>query len=142
MPVILLIDDNPEDAMLIIDAFKELSSGYKFYTVKDGVEALAFLKKTDSYTNAPRPDLILLDLNMPKKDGYDVLKEIKSESELKIIPIIVLTSSAAQKDVYKAYDFHANSYIVKTSDIGHLNEIVKSIEKFWFHIVKLPVLEK
>ena len=135
---ILLVEDNPGDVRLMLEAFKDSKVHNHLSIVRDGVEALAFLHREDKYANVPRPDLILLDLNLPKKDGREVLKEIKAEENLKCIPVVVLTTSRAQNDILKAYYLHANCYITKPVDFELFTKVVRSVEDFWFTIVRLP----
>jgi CheY-like chemotaxis protein len=135
---ILVVEDSPGDVRLTIEALKDAKIHNHLNVVNDGEEALAFLRKQGQYVNAPRPDLILLDLNLPKKDGREVLKEIKQEENLKRIPVVVLTISTAERDILKAYDLHANCYVNKPVDFEQFTEVVKSIEDFWFTVVKLP----
>lgn len=138
-PVIVLVaDDNPGDVNLIREAFKRNKLLNIIEVVNEGEKAIEYLKKTGPYAGAARPDLILLDLNMPGKDGRDVLSEIKSDPGLQSIPIIVLTSSSSDEDIVKAYLLHANCYIKKPDDFDGLLEVIKTIEHFWFGIVKLP----
>jgi CheY-like chemotaxis protein len=135
---ILLVEDNPGDVRLTIEALKDGKIHNHLIVVRDGEEALSFLRKQGKYATEFRPDLILLDLNLPKKDGREVLREIKQEEGLKRIPVVVLTTSTAEKDILKAYDLHANCYITKPVDFDQFTEVVKSIEDFWFTVVKLP----
>jgi len=135
---ILLVEDNPGDVRLTIEALKDGKIHNHLSHVTDGEEALAFLRRQGPYAQAPRPDLILLDLNLPKKDGREVLKEIKQEKDLKRIPVVILTTSTAEKDIIKTYDLHANCYINKPVDFDQFTNVVKSIEDFWFTVVKLP----
>lgn len=135
---ILLVEDNPGDVRLTIEGLKEGKVRNTLSVVEDGVEALAFLRKEGKYVNAVRPDLILLDLNLPKKDGREVLTEIKSDENLRNIPVVVLTTSKAEQDILKAYSLHANCYITKPVDLDQFISVVESIEDFWFSIVKLP----
>ncbi len=135
---ILLVEDNPADAKLTKVAFEKIKIVNELDIVKDGVQALAYLRKQNSYSNKPRPDLILLDLNLPKKDGHQVLIEVKNDEELKSIPVLILTTSAEEKDVFETYSHHANSYITKPVDLEGFKVIVETIEDFWFNIVKLP----
>jgi CheY-like chemotaxis protein len=134
---VLLIEDNPGDVRLTMEAFKEGKICNHLSVVSDGVEALAFLRREGPYANAPRPDIILLDLNLPKKDGRDVLAEIKAEEDLKRIPVVVLTTSNAEKDILAAYDLHTNRYITKPVDFAQFVTAVKLIEDFWFAIIKM-----
>ncbi len=135
---ILLVEDNPADVRLTIEVFKDSRITNHISVVTDGEEALAFLRKKGKYVDEPRPDLVLLDLNLPKKDGREVLGEIKAAPELKTIPVIVLTTSDADQDVWKAYDSGVNSYITKPVDLEQFIGICRSIEDFWLTIVKLP----
>jgi len=135
---ILLVEDNPADIRLTIEAIQENKIVNKLDVVKDGVEAINFLKQKGKYTKASRPNLILLDLNLPKKNGFDVLKEIKQDQDLKRIPVVILTISSNEEDLLKAYNLHANCYINKPLDIKEFYKIVKLIGDFWFKIVKLP----
>ena len=135
---ILLIDDNPGDVRLMRESLKEAEMQITLHVVRDGVGAMAFLRKEDMYADRPRPDLILLDLNLPKKDGREVLIEIKQDPDLKRIPVVILTGSVSEEDVIGSYDCHANCYIIKPFELNQFIEVIKSIEKFWFSIVKLP----
>ncbi len=134
---ILLVEDNPGDVRLTLEAFKEGKIYNHLSVVSDGVEALAFLRREGPYTNVPRPDLILLDLNLPKKGGRDVLAEIKDEEQLKDIPVVVLTTSKAEKDILETYGLGTSCYITKPVDFAQFVAVVKLIEDFWFSIVKL-----
>ena len=138
---ILLVEDNPGDARLALEALKDNKIRNELHTVEDGVEAMNFLRKKGKYSNVPRPDLILLDLNLPKKDGREVLAEIKEDDKLKAIPVVVLTISKAEEDILKSYNLHANCYITKPLDLKQFIKVVKSIKSFWFSIVKLPPKE-
>ncbi len=138
MAEILLVEDNPGDVRLTIEASKENKMYNNISVVSDGVEALAFLRREEEYADAPRPDLILLDLNLPKKDGRQVLAEIKNDDNLRRIPVIVLTTSQAEEDILKAYDLNVNCYISKPVDLDQFIKVVRSIEDFWLSIVKLP----
>ncbi len=135
---ILLVEDNPGDVRLLQEALKEGKVCNNLAIVNDGVEALSYLKKQGQYADAPRPDLILLDLNLPKKDGREVLEEYKSDPDLKRIPVVILTTSAAEADILKVYDLNANCYITKPVDFEQFIEVVQLIESFWLSIVKLP----
>ncbi|KAM3091355.1 response regulator [Phormidesmis sp. 146-12] len=135
---VLLVEDNPGDAHLTRLALAEGKMHINLSIVEDGVEAIAFLRRQDSYAQAPHPDLILLDLNLPKKDGREVLEEIKADQLLKRIPVVILTTSQAEEDIIKAYNLYANCYIAKPVDFYQFIKIVQSIEDFWFTIVKLP----
>ena len=138
---ILLVEDNPGDVRLIIEALKEGKMRNNIRTVKDGEEALAFLRHQGAYKDTLKPDLILLDLNLPKKDGREVLKEIKQDPNLKRTPVIILTSSKAEEDIVKSYEGHANCYITKPVQLEDFMNVAKSIEGFWLSIVKLPPRE-
>lgn len=135
---ILLVEDNPGDVRLTQELLKDGKIANNLSVVGDGVEAIAFLRRQDNFAQAPRPDLILLDLNLPRKDGREVLAEIKFNEEWRRIPVIVLTTSQAEEDILKAYDFHANCYISKPIDLEQFIRVVRSIEAFWLTIVKLP----
>jgi CheY-like chemotaxis protein len=134
----LLVEDNPGDARLAKEALKDAKVHNNLYWVQDGVEAIAFLRREDNYSEAPRPDVILLDLNLPKKDGREVLADIKADEDLRSIPVVILTVSGAEEDILKTYDLHANCYIQKPLDLDQFVEVVKSIRDFWLTIVKLP----
>jgi len=136
--IIFLVEDNKADVRLIQEAFKNSSLSHEMLTVRDGIEAMAFLRREGEYNSAPRPDLILLDLNLPKKDGREVLAEIKTDSKLKRIPVIVLTTSHNEDDIFHSYDLHVNCYITKSRNISQLFKIVKRIEDFWLETVTLP----
>ena len=135
---ILLVEDNPGDIRLTTEALKEQKVLNNLHVVTDGEEALAFLRRQGQYAKAVRPDLILLDLNLPKKDGREVLKEIKTDDGLKSIPVVVLTVSKSEEDIMKSYDLHANCYISKPVDLIQFMKVTKSVQEFWFTIVKLP----
>lgn len=135
---ILLVEDNPGDIRLTIEALKEGKVSNNLQTVNDGVDALAYLRKQGKFADAVRPDLVLLDLNLPKKNGREVLEEIKKDSDLKRLPVVVLTTSNAEQDVLKTYDLHANCYITKPVDLEQFLKVVRSIEDFWLTIVRLP----
>jgi chemotaxis family two-component system response regulator Rcp1 len=135
---ILLVEDSPGDVRLTVEALKEGKILNNLSLAKDGVEAMAFLRKEGKYANATRPDLILLDLNLPKKNGQEVLAEIKNDLSLKRIPVVILTISKMEEDILKTYENHANCYIVKPVDLNQFLGVVKSIEDFWLSIVKLP----
>jgi CheY-like chemotaxis protein len=135
---ILLVEDNPGDVRLTKESFKEAKVRNKLHVVEDGVEAMAFLRQEGKYADAPRPDLILLDLNLPKKDGREVLGEIKTDEDLRRIPVVVLTVSKADEDILKAYNLNANCYITKPIGLEQFIKVVKTIEEFWLTIVKLP----
>ena len=135
---ILLIEDNPGDVRLTKEALKDGKVLNSLHVANDGVEAMAFLRREGKYVNATRPDLILLDLNLPKKDGREVLAEIKNDHDLRRIPVVILTVSKAEEDIIKTYDLHANCYITKPLDLDRFIEVVRAIEDFWLAIVKLP----
>ena len=135
---ILLVEDNPGDVRLTIEALKEAKVRNRLSVAKDGVEALAFLRREGSYADAVRPDLILLDLNLPRKDGREVLSEIKGDASLRSIPVVILTTSRADQDILRSYELHANCYITKPVDLDQFITVVKSIESFWLTIVTLP----
>jgi chemotaxis family two-component system response regulator Rcp1 len=135
---ILLVEDNPGDVRLTLEAFKEGKVVNTLSVAEDGVEALAFLRGEGEHAGAPRPDLIFLDLNLPKMDGREVLAQIKADEHLKRIPVVVLTTSKAEEDIIKTYDLHANCYITKPVDLEQFIRVVKLIEDFWLTIVKLP----
>ncbi len=135
---ILLVEDNPGDVRLTMEALKEAKLLNTIHHVSDGVEALAYLRQEGKYANAPRPDLVLLDLNLPKKDGREVLAEVKNDSKLRRIPIVILTTSRAEQDILKAYNLHANCYISKPVDLDQFIKVAKSIDDFWFTMVRLP----
>ncbi|HEY9784488.1 MAG TPA: response regulator [Candidatus Obscuribacterales bacterium] len=135
---ILLVEDSAADIKLTTMALKSMTVENKVGVVKDGDKALSYLRRQGEFANAGRPDLVLLDLNLPKKSGYEVLQEIKQDPDLKRIPVIILTTSEDEKDIIKTYNCHANSFITKPLDIKGFMEIVKSIEDFWFTIVRLP----
>lgn len=135
---ILLVEDNPGDADLAREALENSKVNNELHVVNDGEKAMAFLHRTGEYADAPRPDLILLDLNLPKKDGRQVLAEIKAEDDLKRIPVVILTTSQAEEDILRTYNLHANCYITKPIDLKQFLHVVKSIEDFWLSIVVLP----
>lgn len=135
---ILLVEDNPGDVRLTQEAFREGRVRNEMDVVTDGEAALAFLRRQEPYTTVERPDLILLDLNLPRKDGREVLAEVKGDPQLRRIPVIVLTTSAAEADILRSYDLHANSYVTKPIDLDEFLAAVRSIEEFWLALVKLP----
>ncbi|MGD0404856.1 MAG: response regulator [Candidatus Acidiferrales bacterium] len=135
---VLLVEDSPGDVRLTREALKTAKVLINLYVASDGTEAMAFLKREGGHTNAPRPDLILLDLNLPKKDGREVLGEIKESPALKSIPVVILTTSASEADILKSYLLHANCYITKPVDLKGFLNVVKSIDNFWLSVVKLP----
>jgi CheY-like chemotaxis protein len=135
---ILLVEDSPGDVRLTLEAFKEANLFNRLSVVGDGVEGLAFLRREGKYADSPRPDLILLDLNLPRKDGREVLAEIKADEDLRRIPVVILTISKAEEDILRTYDLHANCYVTKPVDLDQFIKVVKSIEDFWLSIVRLP----
>jgi len=135
---ILLVEDNPADARLTMEALKDGKVKNNLAMVPDGVEAMAYLRNQGKYAGAVRPDLILLDLNLPKKDGREVLAEVKSDPALRSIPVVVMTVSKAEEDIIKSYDLHANCYVNKPVDFEQFMRVVRTIEDFWLTIVKLP----
>lgn len=135
---ILLVEDNPGDVRLTVEALRDAKVRNNMAVVRDGVEALQYLHREGEFSDAPRPDVILLDLNLPRMDGREVLAEVKEDPQLKQIPIVILTTSAAETDILQAYELHANCYIAKPVDLEQFITVVKSIEEFWFEIVKLP----
>ena len=135
---VLLVEDNPGDVRLTREALKDAKVRNNLYVVETGDEAIAFLRQEGRFAQLPRPDLILLDLNLPRKNGREVLKEIKSDADLKRIPVVVLTSSDDEKDIVKSYDLGANCYVTKPVDLDQFMNVVKSIDSFWVTIVKLP----
>lgn len=135
---ILLVEDNPADIELTRESLDEARILSNLHVARDGIEAMTFLNQEPPQADAPIPDLILLDLNLPKKDGREVLRECKEDEELRKLPIVVLTSSQAEADIARAYDLHANSYVVKPVELSEFVEIMKRIEGFWLRVVKLP----
>jgi CheY-like chemotaxis protein len=135
---ILLVEDNPGDVRLTREALKEAKFRNTVQVVGDGVEALAYLHQQGQYSGAMRPHLIMLDLNLPRMDGREVLAAIKKDADLRRIPVVVLSSSEAEADIARAYELHANAYVTKPVDIDHFLQVVKAIEEFWVEIVKLP----
>jgi CheY-like chemotaxis protein len=135
---ILLVEDNPTDVRLTTEALKEEKIYNNLYVASDGVEAIAFLRREGKFVKAVRPDLILLDLNLPKKDGREVLEEIKNDDDLKTIPVVVLTVSKSEEDILKSYNLHANCYITKPVDLNQFMKVIRSVQEFWLTIVKLP----
>lgn len=135
---ILQVEDSPTDALMAKAAFEQAQQRINLHLVEDGVEAEAFLRRQGKYADAPRPDLILLDLNLPKKDGREVLAEVKADDQLKVIPVVILTTSKAEEDILKAYRLHANCYVTKPIEFGGFAEIIRSIAHFWFTVATLP----
>jgi two-component system, chemotaxis family, response regulator Rcp1 len=134
----LLVEDSPGDVRLTREAFKDAKVHINLHVASDGTDAMQFLRRQGEHANAPRPDLILLDLNLPKKDGREVLKEIKESQALKSIPVVILTTSASEADILRSYQLHANCYITKPVGLNGFLEIIKSIDSFWLSVVKLP----
>jgi CheY-like chemotaxis protein len=135
---VLLVEDSPGDVRLTQEAFRDAKVHINLHVASDGAKAMAFLKRDGEYANVPRPDLILLDLNLPRKDGREVLEEIKESPTLKSIPVVILTTSASEADILQSYRLHANCYITKPVDLAGFLEVVKSIDSFWLSVVKLP----
>ena len=135
---ILLVEDNPGDVRLTKEALKEGKVYSNLHWVKDGVEAMEYLRREGKYSSVPRPDIILLDLNLPRKDGREVLEEIKRDEKLKRIPVVVLTTSKAEEDVLRTYNLHANCYVTKPVDLEKFMVVVKTIDSFWLTVVTLP----
>ena len=135
---ILLVEDNPDDANLTVDALKEGRVRNNVRVVEDGIEAMSYLRRQGRNATALRPDLILLDLNLPRKNGREVLAEIKEDRDLKRIPVVIMTTSKSEQDVFDSYNLHANCYIPKPVDLDQFMGVVRKIEDFWFTIVKLP----
>lgn len=138
LPVVLLVEDSPGDVRLTREAFKGAAVQIRLCVAEDGAEAMDFLLRQEKHVDAPRPDVILLDLNLPKKDGRQVLKEIKESPTLKTIPVVILTTSASDADILRSYLLHANCYITKPVDLEKFLDVVKSIDSFWLSLVKLP----
>lgn len=135
---ILLVEDNPGDVFLTRTALQKARIPNNLHVVPDGEEAIAFMHQKGQYVDEPRPDLILLDLNLPKKNGHEVLKEVKSNQDLKRIPVVILTSSSSENDILSSYDLYANCYICKPFELDQFTEVVEAIENFWLSVVKLP----
>jgi two-component system, chemotaxis family, response regulator Rcp1 len=135
---ILLVEDNPGDVRLTTEALRDGKLRNTIHVVPDGVEALAYLRREGRYADASRPDMVLLDLNLPKKSGLEVLKEIKEDAGLRRIPVVILSTSQAEQDILKSYDLHANAYVTKPVDLEQFLSVVKVIEGFWLEIVRLP----
>ncbi|MEH2034344.1 MAG: response regulator [Nostoc sp.] len=135
---ILLVEDSPEDADLTVEILGDAKVLNRIHVVEDGVEALKFLRQQGDYANAPRPDLILLDLNLPRKDGREVLAELKADPDLKLIPVVVLTTSGANEDILRTYALNANCYVTKPVSLEEFAKVIRSIEFFWLVAVKLP----
>ena len=135
---VLLVEDSPGDVRLTREALKDAKVHISLHVATDGIEAMAYLERTGMYVSAPRPDLILLDLNLPRKDGREVLKEIKESPSLRTIPVVILTTSSSDADVLQSYHLHANCYISKPVDLDGFLKVVQSIDNFWLSVVKLP----
>ena len=135
---VLMVEDNPGDVRLTEEALLDAKVNINMSVVHDGMQAMAFLRREPPYPNSPEPDLILLDLNLPLKSGFEVLAEIKQDERLKFIPVVILTSSQAERDIVKSYNLHANAYVTKPVDLDQFIKVVQAIEDFWFEIVKLP----
>ena len=135
---ILLVEDDPGDVLLIREAFEDNKVHNRLHVVPDGVEALTFLRQEGEHADAPRPDLVLLDLNLPRKDGREVLAEVKGDESLQHTPVVVLTTSKAEEDVLRSYKLHANAYVTKPVDFEKFVEVVRKIDDFWVTVVKLP----
>lgn len=140
---VLLVEDNPGDARLAVEAFKDGEAKFpnRLHVVEDGMEAMAFLGRRDGHSGAPRPNIILLDLNLPRKDGREVLAEMKSDKELKKIPVIIMTTSQAEQDILESYELQANAYITKPIDFDQFIGSVESVKNFWFGVAELPPVE-
>ena len=137
---VLLVEDDPGDVLLIQEAFEDNKVRNRLHCVSDGVDALRFLRREDEFAGAPRPDLILLDLNQPRKDGREVLAEVKTDESLQQIPVVVLTTSKREEDVLRSYKLHANAYVTKPVDFDRFIEVVRQIDEFFVTVVKLPRL--
>jgi len=135
---VLLVEDDPGDVLLIQEAFEDNKVRNRLHCVSDGVDALRFLRRQDEFADAPRPDLILLDLNLPRKDGREVLAEVKTDERLQQIPVVVLTTSKLEEDVLRSYKLHANAYVTKPVDFDRFIEVVRQIDEFFVTVVKLP----
>ncbi len=135
---VLLVEDDPADVVLIREAFEHNEVRSSLHVAEDGVQAMAYLRREGPHADAPRPDLILLDLNLPRKDGREVLSEIKADPALRSIPVVVLTTSSAEEDVLKSYDLHANAYVPKPVDFGSFVEVVRRVDEFFASVVRLP----
>src|SRR5580700_4318955 len=135
---VLLVEDSPGDVRLTREALKDAKVHINLHVAPDGADAMAFLKREGEHANVPRPDLILLDLNLPKKDGREVLEEIKENPDLKIIPVVILTTSSFEADILRSYQLHANCYITKPVDFAGFLQVVSTIDDFWLSVVKLP----
>lgn len=136
---VLVLEGNAEQVLLIQDAFRQGDFPYRLQAISDGNQALDFLYRRGEYANVPRPDLILLDLNLPGKDGREILTELKSNPQLRRIPVVVLTLSDREEDIFRSYEMQGNSYVVKSTDLDRLHQIVRRVQEFWLGIVTLPV---
>ena len=135
---VLLVEDDPGDVLMTREAFEQHKVANTLHVVADGVEATKFLRREGAYADAPRPGLILLDLNLPRKDGREVLAEVKADDDLRRIPVVVLTTSKAEEDILRSYDLHANAYVTKPVDFDRFIEVVRQIDEFFVTVVKLP----
>jgi CheY-like chemotaxis protein len=135
---VLLVEDDPGDVLLIREAFEDNKVANRLHVVSDGVEALEFMRHEGPHADAPRPDLVLLDLNLPRKDGREVLEEVKKDAALRTIPVVVLTTSSAEEDVLRSYNLHANAYVTKPVDFDRFIGVVRQIDQFFVSVVKLP----
>jgi CheY-like chemotaxis protein len=135
---VLLVEDDPGDVLLIREAFEDNKVANRLHVVSDGVEALEFMRHEGPHADAPRPDLVLLDLNLPRKDGREVLAEVKEDAALRTIPVVVLTTSSAEEDVLRSYNLHANAYVTKPVDFDRFIGVVRQIDQFFVSVVKLP----
>ncbi len=135
---VLIVEDNPGDVELAKEALRDTSFPVNLHVARDGEEAMRFLRREDEQADVPLADLVLLDLNMPKKNGHEVLKEMKEDTALRLVPVIVFTSSSAREDIERAYDRYANCYITKPGDLDELVKVVRAIESFWLNVVRLP----
>lgn len=135
---VLLVEDNPSDVYLTQEAFRVNGSDSRIHVVEDGIQALAFLRRESPYEASPRPNLVLLDLNLPRKDGYKVLEEMKADPELRKIPVVILTTSTAEADIERCYERYANCYIAKPVDFDQFERVIREIDTFWFRCVTLP----
>ena len=135
---VLLVDDDPGDTLMIREAIESFSPGTDLATVGDGVDALRYLRGQDEFADSPRPDLVLLDLNLPRKDGREVLAEVKADTKLQAIPVVILTTSSAAQDILRSYQLHANAYVTKPTDMDGLTAVVRCIERFFGRIVEAP----
>ena len=135
---VLLVEDNPADVRLLQEAFRESKEPHEIHTVADGEQAIEFVYRRNGYADKPRPDLVLLDINLPKRSGHDVLAAVKNEPKLRSIPVIMLTSSKSPKDITAAYDGHANAYLQKPTELAEYFDVVATVKQFWLDMVELP----